>query len=664
MNWQGKNVLVAGGAGMIGSAMARELLKRGAKVTVADDLSSGSLQNIQDIQKDIEFFKYDLTNPILCFQVMRDKEAVFQFAADMGGIMLITTVGARIMFTNTAINMNMLSTARTLQTPNYFFSSTACVYPNYKQVDEKSNSINLKESDAIPADPNEFYGWEKLYAEKLVEACQRDYGMNIRVARFHNIFGSCYDDKTEILTKNGFKYFKDISYRDELATLNERSNVVEYYNPLAIQRYYYNGNMYKISNQEIDLLVTPDHNLYCRQNWRKEFKLMVATDVFTDKYLAPDNVQFRKDFPYVDNGYYELYKELETVGYSDGRNMDNRNGELKHIPIEDWLNFLGWYLSEGSCFKTPSNYVVSITQKQGRDTREKIKKAITNIGFNYYEHEKGINIHSKQLFNEMVKYGHSRDKYIPREYLQLPKDKLQILYESLMLGDGNSNGTRYNTVSLSLANGFQELALKIGKSAWIKKENDIYRININDRIYPQVCNGLLEIEYDGMVYDVTVPNHIIYIRRNGKTLWSGNCYTAFDKVKGKAPCHLIMKTIKHPNPPMELWGDGKAVRSFLYIDDCIDGVLTLMDSDYKSPINIGSDRAVTVDQLADIIIKISGKKIVPTHDLTKPQGVRGRNSCNDLCEKVLHWRPKISLEDGLERVYKWAELNYDKLENI
>ena len=144
----------------------------------------------------------------------------------------------------------------------------------------------------------------------------------------------------------------------------------------------------------------------------------------------------------------------------------------------------------------------------------------------------------------------------------------------------------------------------------------------------------------------------------------GTAYTAFDKFKAKAPCHMIIKAIKHPNPPFELWGDGKATRSFLYIDDCIDGILKLMESDYTEPINIGSDRLISVDDLAKLVIGISGKKITPKYDLTKPQGVRGRNASLDLVKQVLDWQPKVSLEEGLKQVYQWAIKHSDELENI
>jgi nucleoside-diphosphate-sugar epimerase len=144
----------------------------------------------------------------------------------------------------------------------------------------------------------------------------------------------------------------------------------------------------------------------------------------------------------------------------------------------------------------------------------------------------------------------------------------------------------------------------------------------------------------------------------------GSVFTAFDKERGKAPCHLILKTIKHPEPPMVLWGDGRAVRSYLYIDDCVEAVLRLMDTDHQAPINIGSDRCVSVEELAGIVIGISGKKIVPEHDTTKPVGVMGRNSDNTLAKQVLEWEPQVRLEEGLARVYHWAEEHYSELEGI
>jgi len=125
----------------------------------------------------------------------------------------------------------------------------------------------------------------------------------------------------------------------------------------------------------------------------------------------------------------------------------------------------------------------------------------------------------------------------------------------------------------------------------------------------------------------------------------------------KAPAALCRKVAEASNPgTIEIWGDGKATRSYCYIDDCIKGTVALMESNYDKPLNIGSDRLVSVDDLADIIIKISGKKITKDYNLSAPEGVRGRNADLTLVKKVLAWEPQIRLEDGLARTYRWIKM--------
>jgi nucleoside-diphosphate-sugar epimerase len=125
-----------------------------------------------------------------------------------------------------------------------------------------------------------------------------------------------------------------------------------------------------------------------------------------------------------------------------------------------------------------------------------------------------------------------------------------------------------------------------------------------------------------------------------------------------------MKALKHPEQEFVTWGKGDATRSYCYIDDCIEMVLRLMDSNYDKPINIGSDRLISVDDLTNLVIKIAGKNITPKHDLSKPEGVKGRNADLTLAKEVLKWTPQVTLEDGLARVYKWAEEHYNELEGI
>jgi GDP-D-mannose 3',5'-epimerase len=125
----------------------------------------------------------------------------------------------------------------------------------------------------------------------------------------------------------------------------------------------------------------------------------------------------------------------------------------------------------------------------------------------------------------------------------------------------------------------------------------------------------------------------------------------------KAPAALCRK-IAHAkltgNHEIEIWGDGEQTRSFCYINDCVEGLYRLMKSDFHEPINLGQDRMVSINELADIIAKIAGIEVRKIH-VEGPQGVRGRNSDNTLLREVLNWEPKISLEEGLEKTYSWIE---------
>lgn len=122
----------------------------------------------------------------------------------------------------------------------------------------------------------------------------------------------------------------------------------------------------------------------------------------------------------------------------------------------------------------------------------------------------------------------------------------------------------------------------------------------------------------------------------------------------KSPAAICRKVaIAKQEDEIEVWGDGKQTRSYCYIDDCVEGIYRLMQSDYTQPLNLGQDRLITINELVDIVANAAGKKIGKRHDITKPQGVRGRNSDNTRLREVLKWEPQISLEEGLRRTYEW-----------
>jgi nucleoside-diphosphate-sugar epimerase len=134
-------------------------------------------------------------------------------------------------------------------------------------------------------------------------------------------------------------------------------------------------------------------------------------------------------------------------------------------------------------------------------------------------------------------------------------------------------------------------------------------------------------------------------------------FGTWDGGREKAPaalCRKIATAKLREDPRVEIWGDGEQTRSFCYIDDCVEGLHRLMRSDYHEPLNLGQDRMVTVNELADMIADIAGIAIEKVH-VEGPQGVRGRNSDNTRLRDVLGWEPQISLEEGLARTYAWIE---------
>ena len=181
------------------------------------------------------------------------------------------------------------------------------------------------------------------------------------------------------------------------------------------------------------------------------------------------------------------------------------------------------------------------------------------------------------------------------------------------------------------------------------KENDAYPAYPQDAygweklISERLCMHYME---DYGIETRTVRFHNIF-GENGT--WEGG--------REKAPAALSRKIAMAKlsgEVEVEIWGDGEQTRSFCYIDDCIEGIYRLMLSDHSEPLNLGQDRMVSINELADIIAAAAGVQIVKKH-IDGPQGVRGRNSDNSKLREVLGWEPEISLEDGLNKTYHWIE---------
>ena len=390
----------------------------------------------------------------------------------------------------------------------------------------------------------------ELPLRPILATCPPDNGIVL------DPLAGCYDKETEVLTKKGWKHFKDVTFDDEIATLNPITKELEYQRPIRIINYHYKGKMYYVKTKKVDLNVTPDHNVYVamrkyplpKKEWK--FAFYKPSEIF-GKYVI-----YSKSFIW--KGREKEYVLLEGCS--------SKNQQKYHpvqIPIDLFLQFLGYYLSEGSVPSGQKDYRIQISTDMKDKYRNKMvevaKKLASILGRKIFQDKRGrIIIFDKRLYYFLKRLGYANTKYIPREFLELPRDKLHILLESLIEGDGHKKGSKmeYYTVSKQLADDVQELALKCGYDATVSirkpkyvrigdrliysKQSYIVHISkrsLNPRVY--IKRNLLDgkrkgysskcveewIDYDGMVYCVEVPNHVILIRRNGKVVWCGNSGT-------------------------------------------------------------------------------------------------------------------------------------------
>ena len=182
-----KKAIILGGGGFIGGHLGKRLINEGYHVRIAD-IKHHEYFNHEDICH--EFIKADLTDPkAVELVITEDCDELYQLAADMGGAGYIFTGenDANVMHNSASINLNVAKECVIKKVKKIFYSSSACMYPEHNQLDP--NNPNCEESSAYPANPDSEYGWEKLFSERLFLAFGRNYGLNVKIARFHNIFG-------------------------------------------------------------------------------------------------------------------------------------------------------------------------------------------------------------------------------------------------------------------------------------------------------------------------------------------------------------------------------------------------------------------------------------------------------------------------------------------
>jgi len=356
----------------------------------------------------------------------------------------------------------------------------------------------------------------------------------------------CYDKFTRVVTKNGLKYFKDVTYQDEIATLNMQTMEMEYQNPISIIEYKYEGNMYRIKSRSFDLLVTPDHNMFYKKS-SGELGLRKIKEM-PKCFCIPQGHNGIK-FNYEEKKYF--YLPVISYGKRSRKSYINKN-TIK-IDMKDWIMFLGIYLTDGSVYydERRGSYTTSIYQSKKTYLQE-IKDLLHRLPFNfkYKENKKEYYTCSKQLASFLNGFSKKNEREIPNFIMQCTIPQKKLFIEWLVKGDGSI--ARNGSIRLYIASeafvkkiivllsecGYafshsirkkqKPKLVKTGKLAGRIMNCNIrlqeIKIKISNNYYIRENENISQEKYSGMVYCLELNNHVMFVERNGKFTWCGNSW--------------------------------------------------------------------------------------------------------------------------------------------
>ncbi|MCK4260667.1 MAG: hypothetical protein KAX49_16945 [Halanaerobiales bacterium] len=346
-------------------------------------------------------------------------------------------------------------------------------------------------------------------------------------------FLGCYDNQTEILTENGFKFFKDVNLGEKVATMNLNNEQLEYQYPLDKQEYNYEGNLISLQTRGVDLKVTPNHNIFYVSQWNyknktKKYSSCQASNLLPEYQIhipkSPLPTEGRnKQFLYVPQ--YKTRIKRTNVCY------DKIDKAFK-IPMDLWLEFMGYFLSEGCVRKTTGQ--VKISQKKFKEQMFKCCRQVAK----YFNRKGGEESNCFTIQNPQLSQLLSGEKRIPNYVFKSSLRQRKIFLDAFSLGDGLQAARKYNAYYLYLNNltepfmgdDFQRLFVTMGistTSSVIGKNKSCLEISGNSKRFADIRTrekerDISEEYYKGKVYCFTVPNHTLIVRRKGKVSVSGN----------------------------------------------------------------------------------------------------------------------------------------------
>ncbi len=350
----------------------------------------------------------------------------------------------------------------------------------------------------------------------------------------------CYDDKTEVLTLSGWKLFKELGGDDEICTLNPASHTIEYQRPIALVSFKHHKKLISIRNRTIDIMVTPDHNMYVEsqqdaRKHRNRFQFVRAKDLQTQSRMKRTGTWIGAE--------QEIFV-LPGVpsGHQAGRQVIFQESSPLQIPMDRWLEFMGIWLSQGSVSQNRGSFRISVAQKKP-ETSATIERMLSKLPFKFGGGATDFYCYDKQLGQYLMQFGKAPEKHVPQLVKELTPRQIEIFLEWFAAGDGTHmrNGFRiFYSSSKSLADGIQELLLKVGRMGIVKTRKGRGEIMTQghradaSRLQYEVLErvrkldswldrrDMTTVDYDGIVYCAMVENHVMYVRRNGKPYWCGN----------------------------------------------------------------------------------------------------------------------------------------------
>ena len=335
----------------------------------------------------------------------------------------------------------------------------------------------------------------------------------------------CYDDQTEVLTSDGWKFWSDVVPEDRLATVENNRLLFE--KPISLFREDYNGPMMKFSGRYVDYCVTPNHRMFIQSyNWQKEWGFREASDIHKSRF------------------------KVKQAGFDVAgmRGPDTVTIAGQEINSEDYAELIGWWVSEGCSYPHKGTSVIYQSSTANPEHLRRIQSLCSRLPWNFGDYKSegvvgGVIIYSKDLATYLHQFGARCElKKLPRLVFELSYRAKLRTFEAMLWGDGNDQHLptgrklRYSSTSKQLSDDFQELAIHVGHGGTVRpdapKSQDHYLpsytvgVTLNRR-YAQVDgdrnkSGFSTVNYDGEIFCAEMRTGLLLVRRNGKPLLSGN----------------------------------------------------------------------------------------------------------------------------------------------